>query len=904
MPSKNINSLENHTHYLTQAIQTVLSQDLDDPKSLKDVQYILREIFRQPDRENIPYPLINAGKKLIQILLKEAVADTEYRQLFEQFSNEPYLLTKILIQKDPERFFDFFLVAWNIHGMLSEFITADEDRLKDETEEVSSPSSSGDSSGSRETESEEDQTDSMYMGKIKSVLQALKENIRFMDEKDIFVLTIPFFKLHSADGKDGFERGNEIFQLLLKEITEEESNQKLQKVYARFIDLIQMEFGEFKPHLKRKNFPYITVRNAIYEMANRSEDQNRRFAHFDTRTGKTSLALLEPEYLGKKHVIYICPPDTIPTVLREHKLYGGDEKTIKEVRNEDDIKCLLANPNIKYCIFPSSLLTGAGEVDENVEDEYDEMELLSDMKQDSTDLKTEKPQQSGGMDPLARLRSFKTSVSPLILEIFDQWKPDYVAVDEARHFTGYHCELGLKTSKRSEALLHLLNRPETLEANPVIRFLDATPGDLPRHFYPLLSLLYPGKYPTPHEVRDEVGPHPYTLMSLFSKRTDQATQSQVYNPPSLRLKDNVPVDMMDAQRLIYEYASKYSTKNALYRLTLARLATSNPVLLRPIFADLVKPYSQKKFREHFDSLYKTCKQSGLDSPDWDFLANNTSFDFFIQLFSLTPSEAHKYFHESEIHELAFIDSLNTNLSFISSKSFHVINRLRSIQEGIKMGERHPDRIIIYSNFKRGVTRNFSKGNEDDDMLEAYHLAEMIRDNVPGVNVLTLDGGDSSRVGTNGFSPRDEIRKEWAESDGINVLIAVGPATCQGVDLTSPGHSILEMHMDSSLDSRADYQIKSRTLGPRQNRRVERELLMATAQGENTIDHGVRSLLEAKEVFRDLVCREAVAVAPDLLKAIESRATFLGAYCTEKEQTSESIVQTGRKKAKKTLKNEK
>ena len=106
-------------------------------------------------------------------------------------------------------------------------------------------------------------------------------------------MAIPLFKQQADKEKDGFQKGHEWLLSILEGMEDEEGIAKIERVYDEFERLIAMKFGDFRPQLKRKNFPYITVRRAIdkMEQAQGGNNENRRFAFFDTRTGKTSLAL-------------------------------------------------------------------------------------------------------------------------------------------------------------------------------------------------------------------------------------------------------------------------------------------------------------------------------------------------------------------------------------------------------------------------------------------------------------------------------------------------------------------------------------------------------------------------------------------------------------------------------------
>ena len=112
--------------------------------------------------------------------------------------------------------------------------------------------------------------------------------------------------------------------------------------------------------------------------------------------------------------------------------------------------------------------------------------------------------------------------------------------------------------------------------------------------------------------------------------------------------------------------------------------------------------------------------------------------------------------------------------------------------------------------------------------------------------------------------------------------------------------IEEIHMDAPMDSRLDYQVQSRTLGPRQNRSVtKRSLLAVTAVDQlPTIDLGIRDLVTSKYLFRDLVCSGA-SVPLSFAEAVENQTTFLGGFC-EPERGDEEVGQGTRTRIKRRL----
>ena len=144
-----------------------------------------------------------------------------------------------------------------------------------------------------------------------------------------------------------------------------------------------------------------------------------------------------------------------------------------------------------------------------------------------------------------------------------------------------------------------------------------------------------------------------------------------------------------------------------------------------------------------------------------------------------------------------------------------------------------------------------------------------------------------------MSQRDKIREAWKKGEGINVLVAVGPATCQGIDLSVGDSVIEEIYLDSSMDSRLEHQISSRTIGPHQKRSVKRVHLEARTSGKRnlTIDNGVKKLLAAKRFFSDLVCSKPVPVTPEFLKAIENNVSFLGDFCSTEDAAEEVSTNT-------------
>jgi len=876
---------------LADALKVVLDQKQDDPESLKRVHNIVRAAFRQ-NAESIPYPILNIGKKLMEVVIRDAMGENEYQPLFRQFADDPYRLTKILTKKDPERFFDFFLVAWNLHGMLAEYLKPEEESdfedFKTSDDDKKETGKKIDKSGSSDSASEPEIA--------KKLIDRIKENIKFLDEEDIFELAIPLFKQLGDKDKDGFQKGYETLLEILEGIDDAEDIAKVERVFDRFSELIDMQFGQFRPHLKRKNFPYITVRRAIKEMEKGHKDGGRRLAHFDTRTGKTSLALLEPEYLGKKRSLYICPPDTIPTILREYSLYGGDESKIRVVRNEEDFKNLIKeNGNIRYCIIPSTLLINIGassdEIGHEIADEGADIgTLIGDIDKDPDDLQDGNGTGTG-------IDELRKHVNPLVLQLFESWYPDYIAVDEARHFTGYHCEPNTPSSKRSQALLYLLNNKKTLDRKVAVRLLDATPGDLPRHFYPLISFLHPDRYLMPESARSEMGTKPYVLMSFLAEKTDHASHEQVYSLPPIRnAKGGVQVEMSPAQSVIYEHSAKYSTPNVLHRLTLARLAAFNPVILRPILARITKPLEKEDFMSRFDKAYDDWKirsEGGETAFDWDFLANLSDRQLFLNLF-IFDSKGFEQYYEGQPEKLELLKKLFNSNPILSCKANYVIEKIKEILAREKSGEGNSGRIIVYSSFKRGLTREID--SSDDDRLDLERiLAEQIRQAIPEANVYTIDGGVSTQPKKDGFSARDEVRESWKKEEGVNVLLAVGPATCQGVDLSAGDEIIREFYLDIPMDSRLDYQIRSRSIGPNQKRSVIRETLHAVTAGkkEPTIDNGVRDLVAAKHFFRDLVCRRATPVTPEFLEAIENNVSFLGGFCAM-ERSAEEVVGGTRK----------
>ena len=876
---------------LATALQTLLSLT-EKPEDQELARAYLRQFFRnQPD--NIPFPILNLGRKVMEEAIKDALAEKEYRDLFKQFANDPYLLAKILIKKDPDRFFSEFLVAWNLSGFLSEYLQADDGN--ETVEPIENGGGGGGKDGGPKTPNDPDGIDPRNTQRI---IEGLKDHLKHMDEEDIFEFSLPLFKQRVDKDKDGFGKGYEALASLLGTLKEGSERTKVQNVMGRFHELMQMTFGQFLPHLKRKNFPYMTVRRAIKTMEQKSAEggPQRRFAHFDTRTGKTSLAILEPEYLKKNRALYICPPDTIPTILREYELYGGDATRIKVVRSEEGLQTLLAgNGHIRYCVIPATLLIKNSEHEiGGIHETTDEIETaLSSIEADPDE------EDTLNGDDSRSLESMRRAVNPTVLRLFNEWRPDYIAVDEVRHFAGYHCEPNMPSSKRSQALLYLLNSPEGLALNTTVRLLDATPGDLPRHYYPLLSILYPEHYPTPLTIRNEVGTKPFALMALFSEKADSAIRDQVYSPPPIRnIRSNAA--MGPAQDAIYQYAAKHSTPNSLHRLTLARIASFNPALLKPFLRRLIQPMEGVGFKAQFDLAYDEWRSLSAATPTpftLDRAALSGDRQFLLNAFAFPEHFESLFIREPD--KLAALRTLPLSVGRMSCKAEYAIRRIKDAVQKSKTGERHSKRIIIYSSFKRGLTRDFNLANTDgtpnpNPIDIESGLAEQISREVPEANVYRVDGGLAMRIGKDGFSARDHMRSAWRDDDGINVLLAVGPATCQGIDLSTPNQTIEEIYLDIPMDSRMDYQIRSRTIGPGQNRTVSKETLIATtADGGNSIDNGIADLVRAKQFFRDLVCRKAISAPKEFLEAIENNESFLGEFC-QSENSGEEVVESARK----------
>ncbi len=861
---------------ISDALEIILNNRSNDPEQMRYAHGIVRAEF-QRNREALPYPLYNIGRRLIEHAIRDVMEEGGYQHLFTQFADDPYMLAKILVGRDPDRFFDFLLVAWNLRKMLPEYVEVDPDDL---------PASRGGGSGG----GPDGEPGEFPRTPPENLLQRIRENIEHLDEENIFEMAIPLFRQRANKEKDGFQKGYEDLLHLLDGVTNPESVARIERVFDRFSELIDMDFGQFRPHLKRKNFPYITVRNAIKKMEEAQENENgsRRFAYFDTRTGKTSLALLEAEYLGKERALYICPPDTIATIINEYGVYGGSLSRIHVASSANDIRLFAENSGeIRYCIIPSSLIGFTESSDRNGDstgDEIDDVDNLADEIEEGVD----NVQSSDDSD--LNIESLREHVNPATLQLFENWQPDYVAVDEARHFTGYHCRSNAASSRKSRALLYLLNNRVALENNMTVRLMDATPGDLPRHFYPLLSILNPARFPMPEDVRDTVGSQPYLLSSFFAEKTDHATHNQVYNRPPVRIIGNREsrVEMGAAQNAIYDYAARYSTRDVLHRITLARISTFNPVVLRPAFRRLLEsPMPEDMFTSYFDDVYGEWIVRSEEQDvafDWDFIARFGNRDLLMNLFAFGPGEFETCYQDNH-EKLNTLRQLNNSTENLSCKAQHVIDRLREIVNKSNSEERHPRRIIIYSSFKRGLTRDLDLGDNDVPLELERILNDQIRQAVPEVNTYMLDGGVSTKSRRDGLSARDAVRRAWRDDEGISVLLAVSPATCQGIDLTSPGNMIEEIHMDTPLDSRLDYQVQSRTLGPNQNRTIFKQMLQAVTTGgrDNTIDAGIRDLVVSKYLFRDLVCR-GVSVPSAFLESIENRRTFLGGFCdTEKDE---------------------
>lgn len=868
------------------ALIGILNNYSDDPRRMEELRGIVLDYFRQY-RKSLPDPIYNIGKKLINHAVNEAIDQGEYQELFDQFKDDPYLLAKNLTKRDPDKFFDLFLVRWGLMKELAFYVQIDENDLPDHHV----------SGGTGTPERSEEETPRIPS---RDIIQKIRSNIDFLDEEDIFEIAIPLFKQSADKEKDGFERGFEELLELLDGVEDPKNVEKLTHVFDKFYELIHMEFGGFRPHLKRKNFPYITVRSAIKEMEKAQQDgeYERRFAYFDTRTGKTSLAILEPEYLGKNRALYICPPDTIPTIVREYEIYGGDPSQIHVARSEDEIMEFAEGDNhsdIRYLIIPSSLVAAVDAGGRNQNGNDDEVD-------DADDLicETRTPRRNSDID----VESLRVEVNESVLRLFDNWHPDYVAVDEARYFTGYNCYSRKTSSRRSQALLYLMNNQESLENRMAVRMLDATPGDLPRHFYPLISILRPSEFPTPESVREAVGSQPYLLSSVFSEVTDQASHYQVYDRPPIHAPDSggPRIQMGPAQTAIYDYSSSYSTTSVLHRISLARIATFDPVVLRPALARLMdEPMSREEFLEYFEGIYNEwlIRSEDKDVPfNWDFVASFSGDRSFANFFSF-DKEVFEEYCQDDPEKLDALKILYSSNDILSCKAQYVIDQLQSIVERARSGEKHPRRVIIYSSFKKGLTRDIDPDSEDVTFTMSRFLADQIRERVPEVNVYSIDGNVSTRRGSDGLSARDRIREGWRDDDGISVLVAVGASTCQGIDLTSRGNRIEEIYMDYPLDSRLDYQIRSRSIGPSQNRTVARQTLHATAPDGDTIDIGARDLVASKYLFRDLVCRGGASIDPSFLSDIENRATFLGGFC-ETENNEEKIGKNARRRLRDTL----
>jgi hypothetical protein len=874
---------ENHVT----ALKTILDQSSDDPAQMERVYKVVRANFAN-ESENLPFPMYNIGRRLIDHAIREKIENGEFLDLFRQFADEPYLLAKILVKKDPDRFFDFLTVSWVLRKTLPEYVKVNEDEPP-----VFDPEAPG-GGGPGNEEERGPKTPP------REIVRKIRENLEYLDEEDIFEMAIPLFKQQKDKDKDGFQKGYEELLELLDGVTDPEQIETVESVFDRFSQLIDMEFGTFKPELRRKNFPYITVRRAIAEMdkIKRSKDGGRRFANFDTRTGKTSLAILEPEYLGKKRIVYICPPDTIPTIVNEFIIYGGNKDQLYVARTEEDMILFNQDPGKhRYCIVPSSLVAYSGTSEEREKEAEEDDRLSESFDEERQDIMAEGQYKDG-----VAIDEHLECANPNLRELFENWQPDYVTIDEARYFTGYHCQSPEQSSKRSRALLYLLNNEKSLKRRMTVRLMDATPGDLTRHFYPILSLLHPKTYPTPEDARAAIGHQPYLMANALSARMDQAIHHQVYDRPPVRNRSEVEsrVEMGDAQSAIYDFAAHYSTTDVLHRITLARIATFNPTVLRPAFRKLLgEPMSELEFTRNFDAVYKEWKERSATSDvafDWDFVARHGEQEFFRHLFAQDPAEFMEYMkHRGP--KLQVLKSLYESEEVLSAKAQHVINRLKEIVEDSKAGDRHPSRIVVFSTFKKGLTRGIGGNGEDIPLKMEMFLMEQIQKHVPEVNCYMLDGGISTQTRTNGKSARDEIRQSWSEDEGINVLLAVGPATCQGVDLTSKGNRIEEIHMDTAMDSRLDYQVHSRTLGPRQDRMVTKQALCAVTSVDRhpTIDQGIRDLVVSKYLLRDLICR-GVSIPNQYVEAVEDKSTYLGGF-TEAEKNGEEATKGVRKQIK-------
>jgi hypothetical protein len=867
------------------ALNTILSSETQDPEQMRVTHEIVRDYFQQY-RNSLPAPMYRIGRRLIIHAIEEVMGQGDYKKLFDQFADDPYLLAKILTKRDPDKFFDLFLVTWGLRRVLADYVRPNPE---------DPPADRGGGGGGRYPGGPENEVPRIPP---RDIIQKIRDNLDHLDEEDIFEIAIVLFKQPADEEKDGFEKGFEELLTLLDGVKDPENIAKVERVFDRFDELIHMGFGQFTPHLKRRNFPYITVRRAIKEMEEMQdgEDIQRRFAYFDTRTGKTSLALLEPEYLGKNRVIYICPPDTIPTIEREYELYGGDPSKIRVARTENEIQQFIDDEdknNIRYFIIPSSLVATIDASEQNGNGADDEID-------DADNLVSEDGAGRDANEVEAEIEGLRGEVNNATLRLFDSWQPDYVAVDEARYFTGYNCNAREGSSRRSQALLYLLNNRTALENRMAVRLLDATPGDLPRHFYPLISMLYPTRFPVPEFVREEAGSQPYLLSSIFSERTDQAAHYQVYDRPRISVAQNggPRIQMGPAQNAIYDYASRYSVNKILHRISLARIATFDPVVLRPALRRLMEqPMSRDDFEEYFSHVYNEWQVRSQNEKvpfNWDFIASFSDSKSFANFFSFERGVFEGYCRDDS-EKLKALDELYGSEDVLSCKAQYVIDQLNDIVARAKAGERHPKRIIIYSSFKKGLTRDIDPDSEEVTFAMSRFLADQIRQHVPDVNVYSIDGGVSTQKRKDGTSARDGIRESWRRDEGINVLVAVGASTCQGIDLAAPDNMIQEFYMDYPLDSRLDYQIRSRSIGPNQNRTVSRQTLHAVTANDrvDTIDVGARDLLVSKYLFRDLVCRGGAYIHPSFLSSIENRATFLGGFC-ESENNGEEVVEDARR----------
>lgn len=871
------------------ALNNILDDAQGDPVKM-ELAFSIAKIAFDEKSDSIPFSMYRTGLRLIEHAIEEVKEDGEYLDLFKKFANEPAILAKILTQKDPEKFFDLFLVTWRLKTFLAEFVELDpENKPLDLLE-----NSGGDNLSYKENP----------LSPSDEILEKIKENIEYLDFEDILEMAIPLFKQSAHSGEDGFTRGYNKLLELVGEIDDQYSD-KLQQVYDYLDELIEMKFAPFRPSLNKKNFPYLTVRRAIKTMEKKETESgsSRRFAYFDTRTGKTSLALLEPAYLNKQRSIYLCPPDTIPTIKREYETYQGNPEELFVARTTDQLNEFLENPNgFKYCIVPTSIiaLTSKNEIDSAQEIDLDdiEAELLSElMCEDSENTTEEKP---------VDINQFKNRVNSSVLRLFNEWKPDYVAVDEARHFCGFNPYSPEKSSKRSMALMYLLNRKESVSADMSVRMMDATPGDKPEHFHSLLSYMNPAHFPSPQKVRMEIGRQPYLLSAHFSECVDRASHHQVYNRPPVKeveAKEVGSVDMKPAQSVLYKWASKYSTNKVLERIMLARLATFNPVLLRKAMQKNLKRAMridsfQKNLKNTYSLFEKRNKEEGIEWG-WDFLAQHADRKFFYQLFAFGPDHFMEKLKGPDADwQYDTLDQLKASDETLSCKFDHIINLLKQLSEGKMIENRSFDKVIVYSSFKRGLTRELTGGDLTDIDLEMEQsLINQIQKALPDLNLYTLDGQVSTRAQANTHSPRDQVRRAWKTEEGINVLLAVGAATSQGIDLTVGRKNILEIHIDEHMDSRMNYQIQSRTLGPQQKHMVVRLPLRAYVNGKPTIDAGITKLVDAKSHFSDLVCKGS-NVPPAFMEAIENNDAFLGEYC-ETEDTEAEVVENTRKKIKKT-----